>query len=125
MLELRPYSSIAPAIPRRIPVPELPIPKPTRFLPGDHSELATGWTAELYNASAQTVTLPVPSPELPVALFPDPEEVDPFYLFACSLQWERDEEPSAAWELIAAAQSGHEDTRAHARALLAYSRHFG
>jgi CRP/FNR family transcriptional regulator len=39
--------------------------------------------------------------------------------------WEQEEEPSRAWELLAAAQSSHVDTRAHARALLASSRHFG
>lgn len=48
--------------------------------------------------------------------------VDPLYLFACHLEWERRAEPSAGWELISAAQSFHQDTRAHARALLASSR---
>jgi CRP/FNR family cyclic AMP-dependent transcriptional regulator len=52
-----------------------------------------------------------------------PEEVDPLYLFACRLEWEQREEPGAAWELLAAAQSSHSDTRAHARALLASSPH--
>ncbi len=50
-----------------------------------------------------------------------PQEIDPFYLFACHLQWEQREDPGAAWELLAAAQSSHGDTRAHARALLASS----
>lgn len=49
--------------------------------------------------------------------------VDPLYLFACKIEWEHREEPSAAWELIAAAHSGHADTSAQARALLASSRH--
>jgi CRP/FNR family transcriptional regulator, cyclic AMP receptor protein len=52
-----------------------------------------------------------------------PEQEDPLYLFARFLDWEQEEEPSAAWELLAAAQSSHSDTRAHARALLATSRH--
>jgi CRP/FNR family transcriptional regulator, cyclic AMP receptor protein len=39
------------------------------------------------------------------------------------VEWEQQEEPSVAWELIAAAQSTHSDTRAHARALLASSHH--
>ena len=56
---------------------------------------------------------------------PHPEQIDPFYLFACHLEWEQHEEPSAAWELIAAAQSSHSDTRAQARALLASSHHLG
>lgn len=54
-----------------------------------------------------------------------PQAIDPFYLFACHVEWEQREEPSAAWELIAAAQSIHSDTRAHARALLASSHHLG
>ena len=52
-------------------------------------------------------------------------ESDPLYLFACHIQWERHEDPSAAWELLAAAQSSNPNTRAHARALLSGSRHFG
>ena len=54
-----------------------------------------------------------------------PQEIDPLYLLSCHFEWERNEEPSAAWELIAAAQSSHSDTRAHARALLTASRHLG
>ena len=52
-----------------------------------------------------------------------PQEVDPLYLFACHLEWEAHEEPAAGWDLIAAAQSSHSETRSHARALLACSRH--
>lgn len=51
-----------------------------------------------------------------------PAAIDPLYLLACQLEWEQRGDPSAAWELIAATQSTHEDTRAHARALLASSR---
>jgi len=50
-----------------------------------------------------------------------PGEIDPLYLLACRAEWEHRSEPSSAWELIAAAQSPHEDTRANARALLASS----
>jgi CRP/FNR family transcriptional regulator, cyclic AMP receptor protein len=50
-----------------------------------------------------------------------PKAIDPLYLFACQVEWEKACEPSSAWELIAAAQSTHEETRAHARALLASS----
>jgi len=52
-------------------------------------------------------------------------EIDPFYLFACHVDWELREDPSAAWELIAAAQSAQSDTRAHALALLGRSKHLG
>jgi CRP-like cAMP-binding protein len=51
--------------------------------------------------------------------------MDPLYLFACHIAWERDGDPSAGWELIAAARSSDDDTRAHARALLASSHHLG
>jgi CRP/FNR family transcriptional regulator len=44
-------------------------------------------------------------------------------LFACYIEWEHREDPGAGWELIAAAQNADHDTRAHARALLAGSRH--
>src|SRR5207342_2001591 len=53
------------------------------------------------------------------------QEIDPLYLFACHLAWERHEEPSAGWELISAAHSANSDTRAHACALLSSSRHCG
>lgn len=51
------------------------------------------------------------------------QEIDPLYLFACRVEWERRSDPSSAWELIAAADSPHQDTRANARELLATSRH--
>ena len=51
------------------------------------------------------------------------QPVDPFYLFACHVAWEQNEDAGAAWELIAAAHSVDEDTSAYARALLAGSQH--
>ena len=85
----------------------------------DHARLSAGWNA-----------LPARRPETellrevaPLAS-PNPEKIDPLYLFACHTQWELHEEPSAAWDLLAAGQSPHPDTRAHARSLLASSRHF-
>jgi CRP/FNR family transcriptional regulator len=41
------------------------------------------------------------------------------------MEWEKSEEPSAGWELLAAAQSSHSETRSHARALLSSSRYLG
>jgi CRP/FNR family transcriptional regulator, cyclic AMP receptor protein len=54
-----------------------------------------------------------------------PQQIDPLYLFACHLAWERHEEPGAGWELISAAHSANSDTRAQARSLLSSSRHCG
>jgi len=50
-----------------------------------------------------------------------PAQIDSLYLFACHAEWARHGEPGAAWELISAAQSAHESTRAGARSLLAFS----
>ena len=116
---------VPPLVPsRELEVPTV-LPKEIFRLACD-SSLAAGWTgsqperiefltpdlaAESFSSIAPEVTLD--------------EEIDPFYLFACHIAWERDEEPGAAWELLAAARSSHPDTRAHARALLANSRHFG
>ncbi|MFZ0772804.1 MAG: Crp/Fnr family transcriptional regulator [Candidatus Sulfotelmatobacter sp.] len=49
------------------------------------------------------------------------EEIDPLYLFACQVEWEQRADPSAAWEVIAAARCSHQDTRAHALSLLEHS----
>ena len=46
------------------------------------------------------------------------EEVDPLYLFACQIEWARLSEPTSGWEVISAARSAHQDTRAHAHAML-------
>lgn len=55
----------------------------------------------------------------------EPNEIDPLYLFACHIAWERHEDPGAAWELISASQHGNSNIRAQARALLCSSRHLG
>lgn len=83
----------------------------------DHSNLAVGW-------SEPPIELP-PAAEVQPRPQARPDEIDPLYLFSCHLAWEKEQEPSAAWELLAAVQSSDADTRAHARALLASSRHFG
>ena len=87
---------------------------------GDHSGLSTGWSSSRLEVESAHEN---PSVHADLAPLPLTQEIDPFYLFACHLEWEGAEEPSAAWELIAASRSSHEETRAHARALLASSRH--
>jgi len=90
---------------------------------GDCSRFQSGWSV-----SQSEEVLP---PQEPAAILAAPgphsipHDLDPLYLFACQVEWEQREEPSAAWELISAAQSSHSDTRAHARALLTASHHFG
>ncbi len=96
---------------------ETALPLPMSHL-GDHSNLTTGW-------STSQVERPLPGPNLQPSPQPHPQRIDPLYLFACHLAWERQEEPSAAWELLAAARSSYGETRAHARALLASSHHLG
>lgn len=98
---------------------------------GERSNLALAAAASpvgqprLLFAPLQQLWLQRPANVPPVAPTTQPGEADPLYLFACHIEWERREEPSAAWELIAAAESPHSDTRAHARALLASSQHLG
>ena len=43
-----------------------------------------------------------------------PNEIDPLYLFACHIEWERREETTAGWELLAAAGSCNSEIRAQA-----------
>jgi CRP/FNR family cyclic AMP-dependent transcriptional regulator len=97
-------------------------PKPRSSL-GDHSGPIAGWRDQLFAVEAGVRKPLRPDPRPSTQTYP--EEVDPLYLLGCRLEWELREEPSAAWELLAAAQSSHSDTRAHARALLASSRHLG
>jgi CRP/FNR family transcriptional regulator, cyclic AMP receptor protein len=70
---------------------------------------------------AEPYKISQPAPAIDASL----AEVDPLYLFACQVEWERREEPSAGWELLSAAQSQSSDTRAHARSILTSSRHLG
>lgn len=94
-------------------------PRPCRL--NDHPIVASAPSMELFDDLPPVESVPVETP----TTAPQAQEIDPLYLFACQIEWERGEEPSAAWELLAAAQSAHLDTRAHARALLAGSSHFG
>jgi CRP/FNR family transcriptional regulator, cyclic AMP receptor protein len=108
---------------------ETPAPAPKPHIVGDHSNLTTGWSASLTELSPSESVVTTPTLDLQPNPQPSPQthpgEIDPLYLFACHLEWEQREEPSAAWELLAAAQSGHGDTRAQARALIASSRQLG
>ncbi len=105
--------------------PAVAAPKPClgeRYL-GDHSNLTTGWSTSLIDPPRDTCSRNLVAPDLQPSPQTHPQEIDPLYLFACHLAWEHGEEPNAGWELLAAGRSSHADTRAHARALLASSRH--
>lgn len=83
----------------------LPLPQPQW---NEHPNIPSGW-------SEPPIELPQPAegqPKTQIRL----DEIDPLYLFSCHLAWEQQEDTSAAWELLAAAQSLNPDTRAHARA---------
>ncbi len=90
---------------------EPPLPQPQIV---HQSPLGTCW-------STPPVEQPLPGADVHPASQPQPGEVDFLYLFARHIEWIRQEEPSAAWDLLAAAQSSHADTRSHARTLLATS----
>ncbi len=49
---------------------------------------------------------------------PGPQEIDPLYLIACEIEWEKRADNGAAWEVISAANGPSRETRAHARSLL-------
>jgi len=103
-------------------------PRPPSLRPTGHqASVAPGWSASLWKAPLPSN----PEPQSPAGVSSQtaapafPQQFDPLYLFTCYVEWECREEPSAAWELIAAAQSSDGDTRAHARTLLASSHHLG
>lgn len=61
---------------------------------------------------------PAPLDSLIQVPYGQAQEFDPLYLFACKVEWDRRQEPSAAWELLSAAQSWHGDSASYARGLL-------
>jgi CRP/FNR family cyclic AMP-dependent transcriptional regulator len=89
----------------------------------EYPNLPTGWS--IVRSPDALRTARTSSQLVQIKSCPSPQEIDPLYLLACQIEWERREEPAAGWELISAAQSSHADTRAHARELLAASRHVG
>ena len=122
MLPLKKFQALVPSIPGRSVDLQVPATRTWRCRTlGDSSPAGSGWKIDPLEVSS--VTSPEVQPDLALGLNPD--EVDPLYLFACHIEWEHSEEPSAGWELISAAQSSHSETRAHARALLSCSRHLG
>jgi CRP/FNR family transcriptional regulator, cyclic AMP receptor protein len=46
---------------------------------------------------------------------------DPLYLLACQIEWEHNNDATAAWEVVSASRSSHDDTRAQALFWLARS----
>ena len=131
----RPFS---PNVSRRVlgiaaTVPKPPLGPPANNLVkltlGLHSGLNSEWAGapldDTLDQSLPPDAIHSAIPQTQPSPVPQPQEIDPFYLFACRIEWEQEGEPSVAWELLAAAQSSHADTRAHARALLAGSRQLG
>lgn len=98
-------------------------PRPwLRRPPTNHSGQALERSSELLHESSHCgKTCQHTNAAAPVE--PETQEgaIDPFYLLACRVEWERRQDTGAAWELIAASRSSHSDTRAQARALLASS----
>jgi CRP/FNR family transcriptional regulator, cyclic AMP receptor protein len=101
------------APPARVPPIET---EPSRLVrsgaKADCANLPVGWNDLHYS-------LPAPATDPQPAAETHPQAVDPLYLFACHVEWQLREEPTAAWELIDATRSSHADTRSHARSFLA------
>ena len=86
-----------------------------RLLPKPTGDVATA--SQIF--PSQTWREPIPGTGLDQAPGKNSApEIDPFYLFACQVEWDRRADPSAAWEVISATRSLNEDTRAHSRCLL-------
>ena len=99
------------------------VSRPHRCRPSSEIFVRPAWEQPFVRQEPLTLSLPGDtSPRIEPT---SSGAIDPFYLFACHVEWEQREEPGAAWELIAAAQSSHSDTRAHALALLASSHDLG
>ena len=101
-----------------------PVPKPQLCRPArDYAHPLPGCTISAHDETLGTDAPTAVEAGPSAASAVHPSEIDPLYLFACYVEWEQREDPSAAWELISAAQSTNSETRAHALALLAASRH--
>jgi cAMP-binding proteins - catabolite gene activator and regulatory subunit of cAMP-dependent protein kinases len=121
LLQLSTVQTLTPSVASRSVEPVVTVPRSRRCRSmGDHSRPEIRWT--ILDAGRE-IAAPEIAPELKLPAHP--QEIDPLFLFACHMEWETSEEPSAGWELIAATQSSHSETRSHARALLSSSRHLG
>jgi len=121
VLQLSTVQAITQGVSSRRVEPEVTVPRARRCRSmGDRSSPEIRWT--ILEAAGE---IAIPESALTVRPQAHPDEIDPLFLFACHMEWERSEEPSAGWELVAAAQSTHSETRSHARALLSSSRHLG
>jgi hypothetical protein len=94
----------------------LPEPARSSVLPGTLRSAA--WRGQLTGRDeAWTVSRPEPRrDQIPHEVNAEVDQL--LYLFACQLEWERQGDPSAAWEVISAARDPQNNIRAHARSLL-------
>ena len=99
------------------------VSRPHRCRPSSELFVRPAWEQPIERREPLTLPLPCDTPASSELALSD--AIDPFYLFTCHVEWEQREEPTAAWELIAAAQCSHSETRAHALALLAASHDLG
>ena len=86
-----------------------------RLLPGP--AVVSARTSQILRSETWSGAIPEPVHDS-VLSKASPSETDPLYLLACQVEWEQRADPSAAWEVISAARSSNQDTRAHARSLL-------
>ena len=122
MLVANKCQPVSASIPSQLLETAVCVPKPPR---SDHSDLIAGWSTSLTEFPPGSVGFADPYVNVIPAVTSSiqPQKFDPLYLFACQVEWEQREEPSAGWELLRAARSANGETRAQARALLANSRH--
>ena len=122
MLATNKCEPIIPSIPTQLFETAVTVPKPPR---SDHADIIAGWSTSHLDPLSRMEGPATGLINITPAVVParHPQKFDPLYLFACHVEWEEREEPSAAWELLKAARSANDDTRAQALALLANSHH--
>jgi hypothetical protein len=103
VLQLNTLQTLAASVSSHSVEPLVTVPRARRCRSvGDRSQPDIRWTIlEDAREVPSPQTAPEPKPQA------HPQEIDPLYLFACHMEWERSEEPSAGWELLRAAQSSH------------------
>ena len=117
VLQLNTLQTFAASVSSRSVEPLVTLPRARRCRSvGDRSQPDIRWTIlEDAREVASPQTAPEPKPQA------HPQEIDPLYLFACHMEWERSEEPIAGWELLRASQSSHSETRSHARSAFQFA----
>lgn len=121
MPQLKQIQTLAISIPGRSADSLVPLARARRCRTYSEDVISLDERISPVSCSAEPIRNELPESDLGRQL----NEVNPLYLFACHIEWERREDPTAGWELISATRSSNSDARAYAGSLLSSSRHLG